>query len=62
MKKRTFTFSNSRVNYYFDAEFAYIDKFFTKEKSFIITDENVYAAHKKKFKDRKTIVGVQHSF
>ena len=56
MKKRTFTFSNSTVNYYFEAEFSYIEKLASKERAVIITDDNVFAKHKKKFKGWNTIV------
>jgi 3-dehydroquinate synthase len=56
MKKRSFTFSSTTVDYFFDADFSYIEKLTTKETTVIITDENVFAAHKKKFKGWNTIV------
>jgi 3-dehydroquinate synthase len=56
MKKKTFTFSNSKVNYFFDAEFSYLEKLASKENAVIITDENVFAKHKNKFKGWNTIV------
>ena len=56
MKKKTFTFSSTAVNYYFDAEFAYVEKLAPKEKTVMITDEHVFASHKKKFKGWNTIV------
>ena len=56
MKKRTFTFSTSTVNYYFNAEFSYLDKLASKENAVVITDENVFDKHKKKFKGWNTIV------
>ena len=56
MKKRSFTFSNSTVNYYFDADFSYLEKLVSKENGVIITDENLFAKHKKKFKGWNTIV------
>lgn len=56
MKKRTFTFSTSSVNYYFNAEFSYLDKLASKENAVVITDENVFDKHKKKFKGWNTIV------
>ncbi len=56
MKKRSFTFSNSTVNYYFDADFSYLEKLVSKENGVIITDEHLFAKHKKKFKGWNTIV------
>jgi 3-dehydroquinate synthase len=56
MKKRTFTFSNSKVTYLFDAGFSYLEKLVSKENAVIITDENVFAKHKNKFKGWNTIV------
>jgi len=56
MKKKTFTFSTTSVDYYFDAEFSHIEKLAPKENAVIITDENVFAKHKKKFKGWNTIV------
>lgn len=56
MKKKSFTFSSTTVNYYFDAEFSYIEKLAPKEKAVIVTDEHVFARHKKKFKGWNTIV------
>ncbi len=56
MKKRSFTFSNATVSYYFDAEFSYLEKLVSKENGVIVTDENVFAFHKKKFKGWNTIV------
>ncbi|MES2005013.1 MAG: 3-dehydroquinate synthase [Bacteroidota bacterium] len=56
MKKKSFTFSSTTVNYYFEADFSYIEKLAPKENAVIITDENVFAKHKKKFKGWNTIV------
>jgi 3-dehydroquinate synthase len=56
MKKRTFTFSSNTVAYYFDAEFSYVEKLVSKEDGVMITDEHVFAKHKKKFKGWNTIV------
>jgi 3-dehydroquinate synthase len=56
MKKKSFTFSTTTVNYYFDADFSYLEKLAPKETAVIITDENVFAKHKKKFKGWNTIV------
>jgi len=56
MKKRTFTFSKSSVDYYFDAGFSHLEKLVSKENAVIITDEHVFAKHKTKFKGWNTIV------
>ena len=56
MKRKNIQFSNTGVSYYFDAEFAYLEKLVSKDNGIIITDENVFAAHNKKFKGWNTIV------
>jgi 3-dehydroquinate synthase len=56
MHKKTFSFSSSKVDYYFDAEFSHLQKLVPVENAVIITDENVFAAHKTKFKGWNTIV------
>jgi 3-dehydroquinate synthase len=56
MKHRKYQFSTTQVSYYFDADFSYLEKLAPKENAVIITDENVFAAHKKKFKGWNTIV------
>ena len=56
MNKYSFTFSSTPVNYYFNASFELLQKLVPAEQSVIITDENVYAKHKKKLKGWKTIV------
>lgn len=56
MKKKSFTFSKATVDYYFNAGFAYLEKLAPKETTVVITDEQVFAGHKKKFKGWSTIV------
>jgi 3-dehydroquinate synthase len=56
MITKSFTFSSASVNYYFNADFAYLEKLVTKENTVIVTDENVFARQKKRFKGWKTIV------
>lgn len=56
MKHKKFQFSNSVVSYHFDADFSYLEKLVSKEKAVIITDEHVFAAHKKKFKGWNTLI------
>src|ERR1700712_5050345 len=56
MKRKNIAFSNTNVSYYFDAEFAYLEKLVSKDNGIIVTDENVFASHKKKFKGWNAIV------
>jgi 3-dehydroquinate synthase len=56
MKKKRFSFSNSTVDYYFNADFSYLEKLVHKNNAVIVTDEHVYAAHKKKLKGWNTII------
>lgn len=56
MKKISYTFSRQTTDYYFQTDFSAIEKFVDKDQAVIITDENVFASHKKKFKGWKTIV------
>ncbi|MDQ6814499.1 MAG: 3-dehydroquinate synthase [Bacteroidota bacterium] len=56
MNKKTFSFSSSPVDYYFNAEFSYLQRLVAKENAILITDENVFAKHAKKFKGWKSIV------
>ncbi len=56
MQKKSFSFSSSSiVTYYFNAEFAYLDKLAAKENTVIITDENLAEKQKKKLKGWHTI-------
>ena len=56
MQKKTISFSTKKTAFYFDANFAYLDKLVSKEKAVIITDEHVFTAHKKKLIGWNTIV------
>lgn len=56
MKHKKFQFTNAVVSYYFDAQFSYLEKLAPKENAVIITDEHVFAAHKKKLNGWNTIV------
>lgn len=51
-----FTFSAARVSYLFDTSFAQLDQWVSRDKAVVITDEHVFARHKKKFKGWNTIV------
>jgi 3-dehydroquinate synthase len=54
--KKTFQFNDNFVDYFFDGSFASLKEIVDSKNSIIITDENVFAAHEKKFKKWNTIV------
>ncbi len=56
MKKKVFRFSNSSVDYYFDARISQIKEIVGPAKTIFITDENVFAAQEKQFKSKTVIV------
>ena len=56
MKKLTYKFSNSSVNYYLAGSIAHLKEIADKNSAIIITDENIYNAHTKRFKGWNTIV------
>ncbi len=56
MIKKSFSFSSASVNYFFNADFNYLEQLVVKDQAVIVTDENVFAKHQRKFKGRKTIV------
>src|SRR5882672_6952219 len=56
MKKLQYKFSGKTTTYYFDAEFAYLGKLVDKQQAVLITDENVFRHHQKKFGGWNTIV------
>jgi 3-dehydroquinate synthase len=56
MRKKTYTFSNSQVDYFFDADFSHLEKLVSKEQVVVITDEHIFDKHKRKFKGWNTIV------
>ncbi|NCI45932.1 3-dehydroquinate synthase [Sediminibacterium soli] len=61
--KKQFQFSTAKVDYYFDTGFSYLEKLVSKDQAVILTDTHVFAAHKKLFKNWRTIVieaGEQH--
>jgi len=55
MLKKTFSFSTSKTNCYFDASFAQIGNLVEKDRSVFITDQHIYDHHKKFFKGTKFI-------
>ena len=56
MKQISYRFSNSSTAYYFNGNFSYLKKIVDQKHSVVITDENVYEAHSKKFEGWNTIV------
>lgn len=56
MNKKTYTFSNSSVDYYFANGISHLKEIVDSSTAILITDENVYNAHAKRFKNWNTIV------
>lgn len=56
MTTQTFSFFTASVKYYFDAGFDLLQKLVPIEQSVLLTDENIFSKHKKRFKGWKTIV------
>ena len=56
MTKKKLQFSSSFTSFYFDASFDDLDTITSKENAVILTDENLFSKHKKKFKGWQTIV------
>jgi len=56
MKKLSYTFSKSTTRFYFDADFSFLEKIVNKDHGVLITDENIFNAHQKKFSGWNTIV------
>jgi 3-dehydroquinate synthase len=56
MKKLTYQFSGKTTNFYFDADFSYLDKLVDRDHAVIVTDENIFKHHQKKFGGWNTIV------
>lgn len=56
MKHIRYKFSGSSTDFYFDAGFAQLKKITDPKATVLITDENVFNAHAKRFKGWRTIV------
>jgi 3-dehydroquinate synthase len=56
MKKVTYKFGSSATDFYFAGGMAQLRKITDPSATVVITDENVFAAHKKRFKGWRTIV------
>lgn len=56
MKKLTYKFSNSSVDYWLAGGISHLKNIVDQKNSIIITDENIYNAHAKRFKNWSCIV------
>lgn len=56
MQKKTFSFGSSSTDYYFAGGISHLKEIVNQKNAVIITDENVFAAHQKRFKNWNTIV------
>lgn len=56
MQRKTYTFSEKKTVYYFNAEFSLLDQLVDPAKTIIVTDENIFNSHWRKLKGWKTIV------
>ena len=56
MPKRIIKFSTSRVSYFTDSSFSDLRNIVDRKNAIIITDENVFSAHQKQFRNWNTIV------
>ncbi|MFN5134430.1 MAG: 3-dehydroquinate synthase [Chitinophagaceae bacterium] len=56
MTKRTFRFSNSSVDYYFAGGISHLKEIVDSNNTILLTDEHVFNAHTKRFKNWNAIV------
>ncbi|RYG05084.1 MAG: 3-dehydroquinate synthase [Chitinophagaceae bacterium] len=56
MKKVSYTFSSRTTDYYFDGDFSKLKELVGSAHTVLVTDENVYNAHKRKFAGYDCIV------
>ncbi len=56
MTKQIFKFSNASTDIYFAGGISHLKEIIDVENAILITDENVFAAHQKRFRHYKTIV------
>ena len=56
MEKKTFSFSNSKVDYYFTAGFSQLKNITDKKNTVLLIDEHVFQHHEKRFKGWNCIV------
>ena len=63
MTKKQIQFSSSATTFYFGASFSFLEKISPKDSTILLTDDNLFAKQKKRFKTWQTIViksGEQH--
>lgn len=56
MKKLQYKFSGKTTTYYFDVGLSYLEKLVDRSQAVILTDDNVFRSHQRKFKGWNTIV------
>ncbi len=56
MNKKTYQFSNSSVDYYFENGISHLKEIVDSSNTILITDEHIFNAHSKRFKNWNTIV------
>jgi 3-dehydroquinate synthase len=56
MQRKVYSFSGKKTAYYFDADYGLLDQLVNPAQTILITDENIYNAHQKKFTSWKVIV------
>ena len=56
MEHRKIKFSNSTVDYYLPWGISHLKKIVDQGTTVLVTDENIYAAHEKRFRDWNTII------
>jgi 3-dehydroquinate synthase len=56
MQKVQYKFSNKTTGYFFGADLSHLEKLADKEQAVIVTDENIFRGHRKKFGGWNTIV------
>jgi 3-dehydroquinate synthase len=56
MQKKRFKFSTASVDYYFASGFSHLKEIVDQKNTIIITDENIFSHHQKRFKNWNTIV------
>ena len=56
MTRKKIRYSNASTEFYFDGKFSLLNKLCSKKTTTILTDENVFASHKNKFRGWNVIV------
>jgi len=56
MKRIQYQFTNSKTTFYFDTPFSHLKELVDQKHAVIVTDENIFRNHEKKFKGWNTII------